>query len=312
MSPDPDLLSLLFRNTTIRFVFVPFELLLTPQQFAVLVNCCALMTTSSGSRPDADAAGQHGFLELDLAAAHFADFERHVAAGPQHARQLAEHARSSPPASRPPCGAWKSRRRRVDAAEPSAQPVVAGVVTTSRNGGDVTTRLTELALSCGVERAGRVSSAARCAERSSVARVAASQSVSSDRVFASDERAHVAPRRNLLAARVDLRLRVQRGRLIRRQRVDGKEAGRVSGEPVDRHHANPAIDAVERAAAARVRADIRAARRFREACRGDRRPRALSDTTPPSDRSSAASLSRDLFRRRRRQAAAARASRSAD
>ena len=33
----------------IPLVFVPFELLRTPQQFAVLVNCCALMTTSSGS-----------------------------------------------------------------------------------------------------------------------------------------------------------------------------------------------------------------------------------------------------------------------
>ena len=109
-----------FLNTTIRFVFVPFELLRTPQQFAVLVNCCALMTTSSGSRPDGDAAGQHRLFELHLAAAHFADLERDVAAGPQHARELAKHARSSPPASRPPSGA--SRSRTADVSMPQNHP----------------------------------------------------------------------------------------------------------------------------------------------------------------------------------------------
>jgi hypothetical protein len=45
------------RSNTMRLVFVPFRLLATPQQLAVLVNCCALMSTSTGSSPAATAAG---------------------------------------------------------------------------------------------------------------------------------------------------------------------------------------------------------------------------------------------------------------
>ena len=62
-----------------------------------------------------------------------------------------------------------------------------------------------------------------------------------------DQSSDVPAGRCLTALRVDLRLRVDRHRLIRRERIHGKEPGRVAGEAIHRHHAKPSIDAVERA-----------------------------------------------------------------
>ena len=156
----------------------------------------------------------------------------------------------------------------------------------------MTTRLTESGLRAGVSSCAGPGQQrrARCDERSSAAASALSQSAQQRSRLGGDERAHVAPRRHLIAPRVDPGLRVDRRRLVRRQRVDGEETGRMAGQPVDRHHANPPIDAVERAAAVARRAGTRAARRSRAACPGDRRPRAPSGTTAACERSSASSL----------------------
>ena len=239
------------RNRTTRLVLVPLLLLVTPQQLAVLVNSWALISTSTGSSPAAIAAGNDDFLEPHGAAADFADLERDVSAGLQRragsSRQLA---RRRTPATPRPCLRHRHRHAGgIDAAEPAAQPVVGSCSrTTSRNGGEVTTRSTE---SRGdrrrVGRAPVRSSAlghARRRARSSRVHVRAAAIGSSSRMIA----ARRARGGALLAPLVDLRCDVDRHRLVRRQRVDREEPGRMAGEPVDRHHPDPAIDAVERSA----------------------------------------------------------------
>ena len=74
-------------------MFVPLALLSTPQQVAVLVNCCALIRTRRGSSPAADAARDDVLLESDPSTPHFADLERHVPAGTQHAGEFAQRVR---------------------------------------------------------------------------------------------------------------------------------------------------------------------------------------------------------------------------
>ena len=82
-----------FRSSTTRFVLVPLLLFVTPQQLAVLVNCCAFTRTSTGSRPAAIAGRHHDLFEAQRAAADFADLESHMTARPQDAPQLRERAR---------------------------------------------------------------------------------------------------------------------------------------------------------------------------------------------------------------------------
>ena len=103
----------------------------------------------------------------------------------------------------------------------------------------------------GVAAAGAVTS--RCDPRPSRdAPVPASQSASSERDFSQDQRRHVATRRDLLPVGVDFPLGDDRHRLVGRQRVDREEARRMAGEPVDRHHPDPAVDGVERSALRRA------------------------------------------------------------
>ena len=75
-----------------------------------------------------DAAGQYRFLELDLSVPDFADFKRDVTAGPQHASQLTKHIGHR----RLPVRHFLAHRDvnvcRVDAAEPSSEPVIRRVV----------------------------------------------------------------------------------------------------------------------------------------------------------------------------------------
>ena len=63
--------------------------------------------------------------------------------------------------------------------------------------------------------------------------------------FFQNEGGHVAQRRGLRAAGVDFFLAFYGNGLIGRQRVDGKKAGGVPGEAIDRHHAYPRIHAIQ-------------------------------------------------------------------
>ena len=50
--------------------------------------------------------------------------------------------------------------------------------------------------------------------------------------------------RSLVAIAIDLLLRLNRDRLVRRQGIDAEESRRVTGQPIDRHHADPIIDGI--------------------------------------------------------------------
>ena len=65
--------------------------------------------------------------------------------------------------------------------------------------------------------------------------------------LAQDERIHVARRRRLLPLRIDEALAVGGHGLVRRHRIDGEEAGRMAGQPVEADHAQPPVRRVERA-----------------------------------------------------------------
>ena len=49
----------------------------------------------------------------------------------------------------------------------------------------------------------------------------------------------------MFAAFIDFALRFDRNGLVRRQRVNRKEARRVSGEPIQREHADPIVNRVK-------------------------------------------------------------------
>ena len=60
--------------------------------------------------------------------------------------------------------------------------------------------------------------------------------------FFQDQPGDIARRRRLPAPRVNLDLRLDRNRLIGRQRIDREKPRRMAGEPVDRHHFDPVVD----------------------------------------------------------------------
>ncbi len=62
--------------------------------------------------------------------------------------------------------------------------------------------------------------------------------------LAQDQRPHIAVGRLLSELAVDASLVLGHDRLVGRQRVDGKEPGRMAGQAVGRHHANPAIGSI--------------------------------------------------------------------
>ncbi len=151
-----------------------------------------------------------------------------------------------------------------------------------RNGGDVTTRSTDASgISRRVVRRPRQQRAPR-APPAPAWRASPCVEVLQQRPgLLEDDGAHVPPRRHLLPRLVDLPLGRDRRRLIRRQRVDREEPGRVAGQPVDGHHPNPAIDGVERAADARARAGSRAAQQICvERLRDDRTPASRAALEP--------------------------------
>ena len=65
-----------------RFVLVPLLLFVTPQQLAVLVNCCAFTRTRTGSESGCNRRGNHDLFQSARAAADLADFESHMAVRP--------------------------------------------------------------------------------------------------------------------------------------------------------------------------------------------------------------------------------------
>src|SRR5882672_6612948 len=141
--PVPAPAALHRRSNTTRFEFVPLLLLATPQQFAVLVNCCWLTSTSSGSNP---AATAHGItVSSSRTLPPFTSPTSNATA---------------PPAASTRCSSWNTAVIAV-AHCGSVRAIVIGTAsastpqnqqrsqlswlycTTSRNGGEVTTSCTE-------------------------------------------------------------------------------------------------------------------------------------------------------------------------
>ena len=108
--------------------------------------------------------------------------------------------------------------------------------TTSRNGGEVTTSETELAGSSRVASAGSVDEARAVGHAGQ--RVANCGRDVAEELFGflENEFGDVAARRGLLSLLVDLALRFDGHGLVGRQRINGKESGRVAGETIERNH----------------------------------------------------------------------------
>ena len=195
------------------------------------------------------AAGMTASSSRTVPALHLAHLERRARAALQHAVQFTEDVRHR---GLPPVDALEVRDvdvRRIDAAEPASQPVVHLVVDhrqERRRGDDeVDGRLGEFR-----RVVGRLRQQPRPLRRlRQVARVGVGQILQERTRLLQHDRAQVAPRRHLPARLVDLPLVRDRGRLVRRERVDRQEAGRMAGQAVHGHHADPAVDAVEGAVA---------------------------------------------------------------
>jgi hypothetical protein len=212
-----------------RLVFVPLLLLVTPQQFAVLVKTCALTRTSTGSRPAAIPAGTT--TSSSRTAPHFGE--------------RAGHERL------PRVDLFRKRDRHrggVDAAEPAPQPVVALVVDDveeRRRGDDQRDRV--------VRYRRRVRGRSRQHPRVPGHAIKLLPDRGGDAAqqrsaLRQDDAGHILRPGLLLEPRVDLRLRPGRDCLVGRQRVDGKKACGVPGEAIHCHHADPAVHVGQRAA----------------------------------------------------------------
>ena len=128
----------------------------------------------------------------------------------------------------------------LDAGEPASEPIVLRVVhyvEEGRRGDDELDR-------SAVDRGRRL----RRAGAQHRWRMRGDRSVAQERGrFSQDQLLHVAVRGRLSSLLVDLALRLRGHRLIGRERVDGEETRRMTGQAVDRHHPDPIVDRVRSA-----------------------------------------------------------------
>ena len=138
-------------------------------------------------------------------------------------------------------------RIRIDVAEPAAQPVVGGIVhdveKRRRRDHQIDRFRVNRRRVCGRLREQLRPPPAR-GEALPCACVDVAQQLSR---LSRDKGGNVPGRRRLIAARVDFDLRLDRDRLVGRHRVDRKKSPRVAGQTVDGNHAQPLVDAIDRA-----------------------------------------------------------------
>lgn len=198
-----------------------------------------------GLKSGCDAAGKDGFFEFDFAAADFADFEGDVTAGFENTMEFVEDTGHNGLPILKLARGGELDGFGIDAEEPAAEPVVAGVVddVEERGRGDDEGDGVAGDVRCGVGRAGEETGlGADLGEGVAELGGAFAEELLG---FLENDFGNLASRRSLVAVGVDFLLGLERDGLVGRQGVNGKETRGMAGKAVEGDHANPVVDGIE-------------------------------------------------------------------